>query len=126
MWGVFIFPDLGGRPALVASIVSSFRAAGMRVFVPSGWEPYDARVSAGVLLTGELLSSAHPEGCVQVRVRAKLRPRVALVVAIGLIVAWLLSLPAAITLTVLVVVELLRGLLIGKVWTHRVLSGRSR
>ncbi|MBO0893415.1 MAG: glycosyltransferase [Acidimicrobiales bacterium] len=126
MWGVFIFPDLGGRPPLVASIVSSFRAAGMRVFVPSGWEPYDARVSAGVLLTGELLSSAHPEGCVQVRVRARLRPRVALVVAIGLVFAWLLSLPAAITLTVLVAVELARGLLIGKVWTHRVLSGRSR
>jgi glycosyltransferase involved in cell wall biosynthesis len=126
MRGVFIFPDLVGRPALVASIVSAFRATGMRVFVPPGWEPFDARVSAGLLLTGELVSSAHPEGFVQVRVTLKPRPLPAVVAAVLLLVAWLLSFPAGIAVSVLVAAELVRGLLVGRLRAHRVLSGGSR
>jgi hypothetical protein len=126
MRGVFIFPDLVGRPALVVSIVSAFRAVGMRVLVPSGWEPFDARVSAGLLLTGELLSSAHPEGFVQVRVKLKLRPGPASVAAVLLLVTWLLSFWAGIAVLVLVAAELVRGLLIGRVRAHRVLSGGSQ
>jgi hypothetical protein len=125
MRGVFIFPDLEGRPALVASIVSAFRAAGMRVLVPSGWEPFDARVSAGFLLAGELLSSAHPEGFVQVRVKLKPRPLTALVAGVLLLIAWLISFPAGIAVSVLVAAELGRGILIGRVRAHRVLSGGS-
>lgn len=71
--GVLLFPDEAGRPALVAALVAALRAARVRVLVPSGWEDYDARLLASFLLTGDLVTSAHPEGFVQVRVRRRVR-----------------------------------------------------
>jgi hypothetical protein len=53
------------------------------VLPASGWEDYDARVVGSLLVHGELVTSAHPIGSVQMRVRRRFRRGPALVVAAG-------------------------------------------
>jgi hypothetical protein len=109
--GVLIYPDEQGRPALVARLVGALRAARIRVLVPSGWEDYDARLLAGPLVLGDLISSSHPEGWVQVRVRRRLRRRPGIFAAGVLVVCWLTSPVLGALASGAVVVELARGLL---------------
>jgi hypothetical protein len=42
------------------------------VLAPTGWEDYDVRVPF-TLATGDVVTCEHPVGCVQVRVRRRLR-----------------------------------------------------
>jgi ferric-dicitrate binding protein FerR (iron transport regulator) len=54
------------------------------VAVPSGWEDHDATLVGSWLVLGELVTSSHPVGCVQIRVRRRLRTRrLAVVVAVA-------------------------------------------
>ena len=88
--GTLLLPESRSRADLVASIVGNMRRARIPVAVPSGWETYDADLFVSLLVRGELVTSAHPPGCVQVRVRR--RPRLARVAAAALVVgaaAWL-------------------------------------
>ena len=79
--GVLLFADEGDRAGLAAQIVGVLRRHGYRVLAASGWEDYDARVVGSLLVHGELVTSAHPIGSVQMRVRRRFRRGPALVVA---------------------------------------------
>jgi hypothetical protein len=81
--GVVLFADEGDRAGLAAQIVGVLRRHGYRVLPASGWEDYDARVVGSLLVHGELVTSAHPIGSVQMRVRRRFRRGPALVVAVG-------------------------------------------
>ena len=59
----------------------------MRVVPPTGWEPYDALVMASTLVGAEVVTSAHPPGWVQIRVRRFIRWRPALIAAAALVFA---------------------------------------
>lgn len=72
--GVVVVPDDRPRFELAAAIVEKLRRRGIRAIHPSGWEDYDARLLLSMFVYGDLQTSSHPEGFVQVRVRA--RPRV--------------------------------------------------
>ena len=71
--GVVLFPDTGDRAAVASHIVAALRSHGYRVLPASGWEDYDARVVGSFLLSGELVTSAHPIGSVQMKVRRRFR-----------------------------------------------------
>ena len=79
-------PENRPRPELAENIVQILRRTGMRVVPPTGWEPYDALVMASALVGAELVTSAHPPGWVQLRVRRYLRwkPALFLCALIGL------------------------------------------
>jgi glycosyltransferase involved in cell wall biosynthesis len=97
--GVVLLPEDRARPEITAEVIGILRRAGSRVLAPTGWEDYDARLPLSALLAGELVSTAHPIGSVQVRLR--LRPRLARVAATAAVVggttaaAWPLGLLVA-------------------------------
>lgn len=80
--GVLLLPEVQPRAQLAADLVGDLRRAGFAVAVPSGWEDHDATLVGSWLLLGQLVTSSHPVGCVQVRVRRRVRrARLAAVVA---------------------------------------------
>jgi hypothetical protein len=79
--GVLLLPDGGDRTALASQVVGELRRHGLRVLPASGWEDYDARVLGSLLVEGELVTSAHPIGSVQLKVRRRFRRGPALAVA---------------------------------------------
>jgi GT2 family glycosyltransferase len=101
--GVVVVAEDRPRAELAGALVDALRRRGIRAVIPSGWEDYDARLLLSPLLHGELQTSSHPEGFVQVRIRT--RPRwqaITAAVAAGLAVSFvspilltLLVLPAA-------------------------------
>ncbi|MDP8930096.1 MAG: glycosyltransferase family 2 protein, partial [Actinomycetota bacterium] len=107
--GVWLLPHDRPREQLAAALVTRLRRRGLRVGLSTGWEDHDARWVASALLHGELITSAHPIGCVQVRTRPRLRR--------GAVSAALLAIPAlaalepllAVALVVAVAVEAARG-----------------
>lgn len=71
--GVLQLPSDGPRADLAATIVGELRRAGLRVIPASGWEDYDARLVGSAFVTGDLVTSGHLEGVVQLRVRRRVR-----------------------------------------------------
>ena len=106
---VLVLTEDRPRVDLASQIITELRRAGMRVEPPSGWEDHDARVFGSFLVVGDLVTSSHPPGYVQVRVRRRLRPAplVAGFVAASVVavVAWV---PAAVLVT-LGALDTLRG-----------------
>jgi glycosyltransferase involved in cell wall biosynthesis len=78
--GIVVVSEDRPRSELAAALVSALRARGIRALPSSGWEDYDARLLLSPFAYGELQTSSHPEGFVQVRIRFRPRRRV---VAIG-------------------------------------------
>ena len=74
--GVVVVPEDRPRPELAEALIAALRLRGMRATCPSGWEDYDARLSLSPFAYGELQTSSHPEGFVQIRVRLRPRRRV--------------------------------------------------
>jgi len=71
--GVVVVLEDRPRSELAAALVAALRVRGLRATCPSGWEDYDARLALSPFAYGELQTSSHPEGYVQVRIRV--RPR---------------------------------------------------
>jgi hypothetical protein len=71
--GVVVVPEDRPRAELAAALVSALRVRGIRAMPSSGWEDYDARLLLSAFAYGDLQTSSHPEGFVQVRIR--MRPR---------------------------------------------------
>lgn len=91
--GVLLLPEERPRAQLAADLVGNLRRAGVPVAVPSGWEDHDATLVGSWLVLGELVSSSHPVGCVQIRVRRRLRTArllgvVAAAAALALVSHW--------------------------------------
>ena len=73
--GVVVVPEDRPRSELAAALVDALRRRGIRTMHPSGWEDYDARLLLSGFVYGELQTSSHPEGFVQVRIRMRPRPQ---------------------------------------------------
>jgi GT2 family glycosyltransferase len=87
--GALLVPETVPRTEIASSIVVALRTAGFGVVTATGWEDHDATVLGSVLVAGELVTSSHPAGSVQIRVRR--RPRHLWAVTFGLLTALLLS-----------------------------------
>jgi GT2 family glycosyltransferase len=86
--GIVVVAEDRPRSELAAALVGALRQRGIRATAPSGWEDYDARLVLSGVVYGELQTSSHPEGFVQIRIRT--RPRwqaIAVEVAAGLAVS---------------------------------------
>lgn len=100
------------RPRLEATsaAIEALRRAGLRAEPATGWEDHDARFLASLLLAGDLVTSAHLKGCIQFRVRRRLRPwRIAALSAI-LIAGIQLAYPLALLAVLVGAVDTGRGL----------------
>lgn len=73
--GVLMLPEERPRAQLAADVVGNLRRGGLAVAVPSGWEDHDATLVGSWLVRGDLVSTSHPIGWVQIRVRRGLRVR---------------------------------------------------
>jgi glycosyltransferase involved in cell wall biosynthesis len=124
--GVLLYADEEGRPALVARLVGALRSARVKVVVPSGWEGYDARLLSSFVVAGDLVSSAHPEGCVQVRVRARLRARPAVLWLLAAVLAWVAAPPIGALVAAAFAAETARGVAVVRFRVPRVLAGGRR
>jgi glycosyltransferase involved in cell wall biosynthesis len=80
--GVLLIPADRSRAQLASDLVGDLRRAGIPVIVPSGWEDHDASLVASWLVVGELVTTSYPVGCMQIRVRRKVR-LMRLAVALG-------------------------------------------
>lgn len=80
--GVLLLPLDRPREQLVTLIVSCLCGAGLPTRPSGPWEDHDATVHASNLIAGRLLTSAHPEGSVQLRIDPRPRAwRLAVLVA---------------------------------------------
>jgi O-antigen biosynthesis protein len=107
--GVLLLPEARPRAQLAADLVGNLRRAGFAVSVPSGWEDHDATLVGSWLLLGELVTSSHPVGCVQLRVRRRLRIGRLVAVAALAAVAVVLTPWATVALGLAIVADLIRG-----------------
>ena len=73
--GVVVVPEDRPRAEIAAGLVNALRNRGIRAICPDGWEDYDARLLLSPFAYGELQTSSHPEGYVQVRIRSRPRRR---------------------------------------------------
>jgi glycosyltransferase involved in cell wall biosynthesis len=79
--GIVVVAEDRPRSDLAAALIAALRRRGIRAMTPSGWEECDAQLVLSGSVYGELQTSSHPEGFVQVRVRARPKRRV---LAIGI------------------------------------------
>jgi glycosyltransferase involved in cell wall biosynthesis len=79
--GVLLMPENRPRAELAENLIQLLRKAGLRVVPPTGWESYDALLLASVLVGAEVVTSSHPPGWLQLKVRRFLRWKAALVVS---------------------------------------------
>lgn len=117
------------RPELAAALVNELRRRKVRVLPPNEWEAHDAAFVASTLVVGELVTSSHPEGCVQVRVRTRLRMGAAMLYALAALVALAVQPLATAAVAVVVVAELGRGMVrsgprVRRIVRHASPSGR--
>ena len=107
--GVLLLPESRPRAEIAAALVGDLRRAGFAVAVPSGWEDHDAALVGSWLLVGELVTSSHPVGCVQLRVRPRLRRRRVGLVALTAAAAAAVTPWAAVALLAAALADLLHG-----------------
>jgi glycosyltransferase involved in cell wall biosynthesis len=108
--GVVVVPEDRPRAEITTGLVNALRNRGIRVICPDGWEDYDARLLLSRCMYGELLTSSHPEGFVQVRIHPRLRRR-ALVATVAVVTGAVVFTPVAATLLVIPGAGVVRGAL---------------
>jgi hypothetical protein len=89
--GVVVVEEDRPRAELAAGLVEACRCRGIRAIYPSGWEDHDALLVLSPFAYGELQTSSHPEGFVQIRVRLRPRRRVIAPAAVAAAAAFLIS-----------------------------------
>ncbi|MDP8901377.1 MAG: glycosyltransferase [Actinomycetota bacterium] len=89
--GVLLLPEDRPRADVAASLVANLRRAGFRMVTATGWEDFDVCLLAGPLLVGHLVTSAHPIGSIQLRVRRQLRRQRTMLFAVVALVATALN-----------------------------------
>src|SRR2546423_14454697 len=91
------------RADLAAALVTRLRQRGFATQVSTGWEGFDCRVIGSRLWMGALITTAHPVGSVQVRVRRRVRPLAIAIAALAVLIGFVLapSLGAAVLLGVI-------------------------
>jgi glycosyltransferase involved in cell wall biosynthesis len=118
--GVVLLREDRPRAELAGALVSQLRHAKMRVLPSSGWDDYDARIVRSAFVFGDLQTSSHPTGYVQLRVRRRYR-KVRLSAAAGVVlVAAALGEPfVAAAVAALTFFETLRGAVLVPLLLHR-------
>jgi glycosyltransferase involved in cell wall biosynthesis len=106
--GVVVVPEDRPRAEFAAGLVEALRHRGIRAVHPSGWEDYDARLLLSPVAYGELQTSSHPEGFVQVRIRFRPRRRVIGVATASAAAALVIS-PALLVVPVVVAAGVAQG-----------------
>jgi O-antigen biosynthesis protein len=124
--GVVMVPEDRPRNELAAALIDALRARRIRALHPSGWENYDARLLLSGLLYGELQTSSHPEGFVQIRIRMRPRRRRLAACALAIGGATLLVTPLAGVLALLTVASIARGAARARRLPSRLLSEPAR
>ena len=81
--GVLLYEEDRPREQFASIVVTTLRLAGFRLVPPTGWEDHDARLRASCLIWGDLITSSHPVGYVQVRVRLGVRWRLVALLAVA-------------------------------------------
>ena len=89
--GVVVVREDRPRAELAAGLVEALHRRGIRLAYPNGWEDYDARLVLSPFAYGDLQTSCHPEGFVQVRVRFRPRRHVLATAAAGAAAALAIS-----------------------------------
>jgi len=72
---VMVMSSGQSRDDLARSMLFALRAAGYEVSATTGWEDHDGTLRGSMLIEGDLITSEHPPGTVQARVRTRLRRR---------------------------------------------------
>lgn len=106
---VLVYAADRDRAALATALVAHLRRGGLRVLPATAWDDHDARIDAGPFVWGEILTSEHPAGCIQVRVRRKVRRPALGAAAIGAGVALSLSVTVSAVVVATVVAVALLG-----------------
>jgi hypothetical protein len=97
------------RHKVAAALLSTVRRAGLSVTSPTGWEDRDFSVMGSLLVAGDVVTSEHPDGAVQVRVRRRVRLGSAAVVAVVVAVASMLGTTLAAVAAAIAIVDVVRG-----------------
>jgi glycosyltransferase involved in cell wall biosynthesis len=108
--GMVMIATSASRDEIMAGLVRHFRDGRLTVVAPTGWEEHDCQVLASSMVAGDIVSSSHVPGTVQIRVRSRLRtaPLAAFVILAG--IAAVANPAAALLFLLPAVVELGRGL----------------
>jgi hypothetical protein len=122
---VFIYDADGDRSTLANALIGHMRRGGLRIVPATGWEDHDARFAAGPFVWGEILASAYPADCIQVRVRRRPRWRSLAAAAVVAAAAGSISLGALTAVAVLVAVGALWGAWRTGPYVSRLLAGRA-
>lgn len=107
--GVLLFTSDLDRPTLMTQMIDRLRRARIVVLPVTGWEDHDGRIVGSALLTGELLSSSHTDGVVQVRVRRRVRRPFMAVVGAAVVLLSVASQEVALVVLVAVAADLAAG-----------------
>ena len=103
-----VFPDLCPRGDLVREIVATLRRSGYSVRTSTGWEKWDARLSASLTLRADLFTVSAPVGVVQLLVRR--RPRGAAAAGLAVVgAAFVVNVTLALALATVLACETARG-----------------
>jgi O-antigen biosynthesis protein len=123
--GVVVVPEDRPRSEFAASLVEALRCRGIRALHPTGWEDCDARLLLSSCVYGELQTSSHPEGFVQVRIRPRLRRWFVIAgIAVGAAGAFLA--PAFAMLALLPAASLARGTVRARRLPARILPAEAK
>lgn len=71
--GTLIYPATASRAEFAGAVVGALRRLGFRVSPVTGWEDHDGVIPASMLIEGVIVTSAFPEGCMQLRIRRRVR-----------------------------------------------------
>jgi GT2 family glycosyltransferase len=121
---VFIYDADRDRAALATALIARLRQGGLAILPATGWEDHDARFAAGPFVWGELLASAYPAECIQVRVRRRARWRALAPAAIVAGVAVSISVTVFAVVAALVAAGVLWGVWRTGPFVGRLLMGR--
>jgi hypothetical protein len=107
---VLLLPETRPRVEIAAALVGALRQAGLRAIPANGWEDYDARFLGSTLVVGDLVTSSHPIGSVQLKVRRRLRWFALCSVALVITLAAMVNVVASAVLAAAAVTEVARGI----------------
>ncbi len=107
--GALMLPEERPRPELAAAIVVHLRRGGLRVIPATGWEDYDARLVGSAFVVGDLVTTDHPQGTIQVRARRRLRWRRIWIGLALLLLPGVVHLGSALFLGAVALAEVARG-----------------
>ena len=107
--GSLRLPELIARADMVVAILGALRCHGIRAVPASEWDDHDARIHGSWLVGGDLITSSHPVGWVQVDVRRRLAPSRLAVAAVVVAALAALAVPLAAAMVGLIVLQLAIG-----------------